>query len=150
MTKTKSRLTTVLILICLLVFTSLSLFGCGDNVITNVTSLSGIVDIVQISTVDDNLNSITITYLTEVTGVTATYGENQLEVEPVVIEDYYNDSSNITAYSYTYTIDSISIEEYNLSPITINMSVGNNQYRFNLTTNLISLIYPELVDETTT
>ena len=147
MTKTKSKSIIFALLIAVLILTSFILVGCGDNVITNVKSLNGIVDSIQVSTNGENINSITIIYLAQPSSMKAIYNESELEVEPIIIEDYYNDSSNVNAYSYTYTVDNKTSEEYNLSPITINCTIDNNKYKFNLTTNLIELIYPELVED---
>lgn len=128
--------------------TSFLLVGCGDNTITNVTALNGIVDSIETSVTDDTLYSITIVYTDEPKSLKSVYGESELEVEPTIIEDYYNDSSNITAYSYTYSLGNITVEEYNLSPITITITFGSSTYRFNLTTDLIEQIYPELLPDT--
>lgn len=128
--------------------TSFLLVGCGDNTITNVTALNGIVDSIEISVTDDTLYSITIVYTDEPKSLKSVYGESELEVEPTIIEDYYNDSSNITAYSYTYSLGNITVEEYNLSPITITSTFESSTYRFNLTTDLIEQIYPELLPDT--
>lgn len=146
MAKTKSIFITLFISIIML--TSFLLVGCGDNTITNVTALNGIVDSIETSVTDDTLYSITIVYTDEPKSLKSVYGESELEVEPTIIEDYYNDSSNITAYSYTYSLGNITVEEYNLSPITITITFGNSTYRFNLTTDLIEQIYPELLPYT--
>lgn len=146
MAKTKSIFITLFISIIML--TSFLLVGCGDNTITNVTALNGIVDSIEISVTDDTLYSITIVYTDEPKSLKSVYGESELEVEPTIIEDYYNDSSNITAYSYTYSLGNITVEEYNLSPITITSTFRSSTYRFNLTTDLIEQIYPELLPDT--
>lgn len=146
MAKTKSIFITLFISIIML--TSFLLVGCGDNTITNVTALNGIVDSIETSVTDDTLYSITIVYTDEPKSLKSVYGESELEVEPTIIEDYYNDSSNITAYSYTYSLGNITVEEYNLSPITITITFGSSTYRFNLTTDLIEQIYPELLPDT--
>ena len=146
MAKTKSIFITLFISIIML--TSFLLVGCGDNTITNVTALNGIVDSIETSVTDDTLYSITIVYTDEPKSLKSVYGESELEVEPTIIEDYYNDSSNITACSYTYSLGNITVEEYNLSPITITITFGNSTYRFNLTTDLIEQIYPELLPDT--
>lgn len=146
MAKTKSIFITLFMSIIML--TSFLIVGCGDNTITNVTALNGIVDSIETSVTDDTLYSITIVYTDEPKSLKSVYGESELEVEPTIIEDYYNDSSNITAYSYTYSLGNITVEEYNLSPITITITFGNSTYRFNLTTDLIEQIYPELLPDT--
>ncbi len=146
MAKTKSIFITLFISIIML--TSFLLVGCGDNTITNVTALNGIVDSIETSVTDDTLYSITIVYTDEPKSLKSVYGESELEVEPTIIEDYYNDSSNITAYSYTYSLGNITVEEYNLSPITITSTFRSSTYRFNLTTDLIEQIYPELLPDT--
>ncbi len=146
MAKTKSIFITLFISIIIL--TSFLLVGCGDNTITNVTALNGIVDSIETSVTDDTLYSITIVYTDEPKSLKSVYGESELEVEPTIIEDYYNDSSNITAYSYTYSLGNITVEEYNLSPITITSTFESSTYRFNLTTDLIEQIYPELLPDT--
>lgn len=146
MAKTKSIFITLFISIIML--TSFLLVGCGDNTITNVTALNGIVDSIETSVTGDTLYSITIVYTDEPKSLKSVYGESELEVEPTIIEDYYNDSSNITAYSYTYSLGNITVEEYNLSPITITSTFGSSTYRFNLTTDLIEQIYPELLPDT--
>lgn len=146
MAKTKSIFITLFISIIML--TSFLLVGCGDNTITNVTALNGIVDSIETSVTDDTLYSITIVYTDEPKSLKSVYGESELEVEPTIIEDYYNDSSNITAYSYTYSLGNITVEEYNLSPITITSTFESSTYRFNLTTDLIEQIYPELLPDT--
>ncbi len=148
MSTTKSKSLIFTIFAFLLIITSFIFVGCGDNTITDVTSLNGIVDSVETTTTNENLQSITIIFVAEPSSISAKYGEENLETTAVEIEDYYNDSSNVTAYSYTFTLDEITIEDYNLSPIVITCSVNNYSYRFNLSTGLISLIYPELSTET--
>lgn len=144
--KTKPIIFTLLFIFIML--TTLFLVGCDDNIITNVTSLNGIVDRIEISsTSDDNINSISIVFLDNPSSLDAVYGEDNIEGSYLEIEDYYNDGSNVNAYSYTFTIGEITIEDYNQSPIIISCTVDENNYRFNLTTDLISLIYPDLVDD---
>ncbi len=148
MSTTKSKSLIFTIFAFLLIITSFIFVGCGDNTITDVTSLNGIVDSVETTTTNENLQSITVIFVAEPSSISAKYGEENLETTAVEIEDYYNDSSNVTAYSYTFNLDEITIEDYNLSPIVITCSVNNYNYRFNLSTDLISLIYPELSTET--
>ena len=144
MTKIKSKRNILIGLVMILLLASFILVGCGDNTITDITSLRGIVEQVKISTSGENINSITIVYLSKPSKIEANYNDAKLETTEVLIEDYYNDSTNVTAYSYTFEIENITTEEYNLSPITIKCSVNNNNYKFNLSTDLIENIYSDI------
>ena len=140
----KSLLYTLLSLFLMLA--SVLLIGCGDNTVTDVESLNGIVKELSISRSSEttNINGISITFTTQPSSLSSTYQDQVLESTVTTIEDYYNDNTLITAYVYSFSFTEITQQEYDLNPISLTFKIEDTSYKCNITTNLLELIYPEL------
>ena len=134
-----------------LMLASVLLIGCGDNTVTDVESLNGIVKELSISRSSEttNINGISITFTTQPSSLSATYQDQVLESTATTIEDYYNDNTLITAYVYSFSFTEITQQEYDLNPISLTFKIEDTSYKCNITTNLLELIYPELQDNNT-
>lgn len=150
-TLSKNFKNVIISLLCLSIFilSSILLVGCGgDNAERDVTKLDGIIEAVQTKTVDESgeLTGFTLIFLSEPSEFSAIYNETTIEVEKNSIEDYENNGLIVTAYSYSLSFDAISEENYSLSPIQVNLTILEQEYEFELTTDLFERIYPSLAE----
>lgn len=136
-----------LLFLSIIAISSVLLVGCGgDDIERDVTKLDGIIDTVQTTTVSDNgeITGFALVFLTEPSEFSATYNDAVIEAEVTTIEDYNNNGLIVSAYKYAFSFDSTSEESYNLSPIHVSVTVSEQQYEFDLTSDLLERIYPSL------
>ena len=134
-----------LLFVSIIVLTGFLMTACGGAE-KDVTKLEGIVDQVGETTNSEtgDYTGLNIIFTTDPTEFSATYKDAEINYERVVIEDYNGDGSNVNAYNYLFTFDAISAEDYNADPIRVNCTINDQEYEFDLTTNLLSRIYPDL------
>ncbi len=138
-----------IIVFAFLIITSFMLSGCGSSVEKQVTKLNGIIDNIEISINNQTqeLNGISLIFTVDPTEFSAVYNDVSIENTKTTIENYKDtnyDGVNENAYKYSFTFNEISEENYNTSSIMINCTINKQKYQFNLTTDLLNKIYPNI------
>lgn len=148
MTKKLNKTLILSFLAIILALSSFLLIGCGDDTITNISALNGIVKDVSVTKNNETslVNGVSITFVSQPANFSATYQGQTIKGQLLTKEDYYDDNTLVTAYIYVFTMTDIAEEEYNQNPIVVSCDLSGNSYRFNLTTNLLQSIYPQPQD----